>query len=291
MLEALPLECILRCRSAEESAIPNPPSPLEDDMPLNAPDKAWVQQEIAASHKRSGFGKLTGAIKDWGGTGAAIAIIIFFLTQWGNYTEFRTRTGDRLDGTEKRLEKIEAGILELRAFQSPEAVLHEINGLEPATFNRALQALRTAVQKPIEANKISQPLLLGIAGKLSKTNPSTPGYWPTVLEFLQFASAGLAPANVPPSGSTPAVKSSSGLRMNYDTFAGVTVLLDGGSLSNSRFDSCRVIFTSTPVTMKNVTFVNSVFEFPVSSAPSPYIQQASKLLLASDLKTTSIPNL
>ena len=52
-----------------------------------------------------------------------------------------------------------------------------------------------------------------------------------------------------------------------------------------------MILPDTPVKMTSVTFVNFVFEFPVSSWPSPYIQRVVKLLLASNLKTTSIPNL
>jgi hypothetical protein len=274
-----------------QPAVLAPPPQLEDDMPLNAIDKVWVQQEITVSHKRVGIGKLTGAIKDWGGTGAAVAIIIFFVSQWGNYTEFRTHTGDRLDVIGTRLDKIDAGILELRAFQSPNAVLHEINGMDQPKFIAALPALQTAVQKPIPGNTASQPLLGGIAEKLLKTNPSAPNYWPTVLQFLQFASAGLAPANVPPPGTPPILRTSSGNWYANNTFSGVTVVLDGGMLIGNHFDHCRVIFTDTPVKMTNVVFANSVFEFPVSSIPSPYIQRAGKLFLASDLRTTSIPNL
>lgn len=270
----------------------NSPFQLEDDMPLNATDKAWVQREIEASHKRAGFGKLTGFIKDWGGTGAAVGIIIFFLTQWSGYTEFKTSTGMKLEGVNVRLDKIDTSLLELRASQSPDSVLHEINGLDPAKFARAVPALRIAVQKPLVANsEVSRPLLGGIAEKLSKTNPLVPNYWQTVLEFLQFASAGLAPPSVPPPGSKPLLRSSAGMQFDHNSFNGVTIMLDGGSVADSSFNNCRVIFTDTPVKMTNVTFVNSIFEFPISSAPPPYIRQASRLLLASDLKTTFISNL
>jgi hypothetical protein len=138
---------------------------------------------------------------------------------------------------------------------------------------------------------VNQPLLSGISEKLSKVDSSTPDYWPTVLQFLQFATAELAPTNVPAPGTLPTLRTSSGNFFANNVFSGVTVVLDGGTLLGNRFDHCRIIFTDTPVNMTNVMFVNSVFEFPVSSVPSPYIQQASKALLASDLKTASIPKL
>ncbi len=215
-----------------------------------------------------------------------------FSNAMGNYTEFRTHTGDPLDVIGTRLDKIDKGILELRASQSPNAVLHEINGMNQTKFSASLPALQSAIQKPIPEIATSQPLLDGIAEKLLKTNSSAPNYWPTVLQFLQFASAGLAPANVPPPDSKPTIRTSgiSNLFAN-NVFSRVTVILDGGLLIGNRFENCRVIFTDTPVQMTNVTFVNSIFEFPISSEPPPYIQKAGKLLLASDLKTASIPNL
>ena len=79
------------------------PLDSEDDMPLNETDKAWIRQEIQSAHKRRGFGKFTGFIKDWGGTSAAGAIVILAFTQWGAYVEFRTHTGDRLDTIERTI--------------------------------------------------------------------------------------------------------------------------------------------------------------------------------------------
>jgi len=266
------------------------PEVVEDCMPLNEADRSWVRERIGEAQRRQGWGKLTGFIKDWSGAGGVVAIILFALLQWGGYTEFKTRTGLRLDGIEGHLDKIDTTLLELRAAQAPDDVLHEVNGLDQAKFAKSIPALHVAVERPASRGKANRPLLSGIAEKLSKTNPATPEYWPTVLQFLQFASAGLAPTNVPPP-NTPPILRSSNTRLAGNSFTGVTVLLDGGELLGTRFENCRVIFTDTPVTMRDVTFANSVFEFPVSSVPPPYIQRASKLLLASDLKTASIPNL
>lgn len=80
---------------------------LENEMPLNDTDKGWIRNEIQITHKRQGLGKLSGFFKDWSGFGAAIAILIFIFTQWGNYVEFRTRTSDRLDGLERDVHSLQ----------------------------------------------------------------------------------------------------------------------------------------------------------------------------------------
>jgi hypothetical protein len=79
--------------------------------------------------KREGWGKLTGFIKDWGGFGAAVAIIMFFIVQWTSLTEFRVNTNDRLDSIEKRL-------LILRASESPDKVFRELNSLDQNRFSQ-----------------------------------------------------------------------------------------------------------------------------------------------------------
>jgi hypothetical protein len=265
------------------------PLPTDYDMPINETDKGWIRQEInAVFDKRSGRGLLK-IIRDWSGTSAAVGILIFFITQWGNYTEFRTHTNDTLTSIGTHLEKIDNDLLEVRASQFPGDVLHEINGLPDTKFAKAFPALRKAAEAPIGETKLSQPLIGGISAKLLTTNNGVPDYWPTVLQFLEFASATVAPTKVPASGSMAQVFSRAVL--SNDEFTGATVVLDGGAVRDTKFINCRVIFTDTPVQMERVLFINSVFELPVSAAPSPYIQKASRLLLASDLKTVSISSL
>lgn len=269
---------------------------IDTDMALNEQDRAWIRETIRASIQstdshRSGLQRFFRGLREWGGVGAAVAVLLFAATQWGGYIEFKTKTNDRLDGIEGRLGKVETGIGEIRAAQAPDKVLHEINGLDQKAFAKSLPILRVASEQSAKEAKPSQPLLGGIADKLSKTSPSTPDYWPTVLQFLQFASAGLAPANVPAPGTLPILRTSTRSIYAHNAFSGVTVILDGGTLVGNHFDRCRVIFTDAPVKMTNVEFTNSVFEFPISSARSPYVQRASKLLLASDLKTAKIPSL
>ena len=82
------------------------PPETESEMALNSTDKAWITLEIQTALKRKGWGKLTGFIKDWSGAGAAAGILIFMLSQWGNYVEFRTQTNLRLTSIEGKLETI-----------------------------------------------------------------------------------------------------------------------------------------------------------------------------------------
>ena len=69
------------------------------------------------------------------------------------------------------------------------------------------------------------------------------------------------------------------------------IILDGGDIPGSRFENCRIIFTQNPVKMKDVKFINCVFEMPVTDAPSPYLKSTSQFLLASDLSSVEIPSL
>jgi hypothetical protein len=69
---------------------------------------------------------------------------------------------------------------------------------------------------------------------------------------------------------------------------GKVVLLDGGELVNTRFENSRIIFTQDPVHLKNVTFVDCVFEMPITDTPSEPLKRESQQLLASDLRSVSL---
>jgi hypothetical protein len=67
------------------------------------------------------------------------------------------------------------------------------------------------------------------------------------------------------------------------------VLLDGGELEDSSFRNSRIIFTNDAVKLKNVTFINCVFDFTAPDNPSPYLKSTTKeLLLASNLNSVTI---
>jgi hypothetical protein len=145
------------------------------DMPLNETDKAWVRENIKAAHERRGWGKLTGAIKDWSGAGAAIAILILAVTQWTAYIEFRTQTTDRLGMIEKKLTTSE---------------LQSQASLPQSAFEKALPEVRSTVATA-RKDGISVPpaVIEGLRSKLLASNSATPDFWPTLSEFVSYRSA------------------------------------------------------------------------------------------------------
>jgi hypothetical protein len=144
-------------------------------MPLNETDKAWIREYVKAAHARNGWGKLTGAIKDWGGAGAAIAILILALTQWTAYIEFRTQTNDRLISIEKKLV--------ISALQSQVS-------LPQAAFDKALPDIRSTIAAA-RKDRINAPpaVIEELRSKLLATNSTAHDFWPTLSEFVSYRSA------------------------------------------------------------------------------------------------------
>jgi hypothetical protein len=140
-------------------------------MALNETDKAWVRLEIQAAMKRRGWGKLTGFIKDWSGAGAAAGILILVFTQWTGYTEFRVRTGDRLDSIERKLD-----------------------GLRDELTKQSLadQAILFGAKQQ-ENTRAPYKLASTLATKLVQSDKSTPDYWPTAAEFISYRSQIVSP--------------------------------------------------------------------------------------------------
>jgi hypothetical protein len=67
------------------------------------------------------------------------------------------------------------------------------------------------------------------------------------------------------------------------------LLLDGGDIPGSIFDHCRIKFTQNPVGLAGVKFIDCIFEMPVETTPTPYLKNAAKVLLASNLREVSFP--
>jgi hypothetical protein len=129
-----------------------------EHMPLNETDKAWTRQETQAAHKREGWGKLTGFLKDWSGFGGCIAIALFLTLQWGGYVEFRTNTKDRLDTLEqkdipalsKRLDRIESNLQDLTSIVHT-VRLNQIssNPSDPSSSEQVTKLLISAKNKKV----------------------------------------------------------------------------------------------------------------------------------------------
>jgi hypothetical protein len=272
----------------------SPASFLEvEDMALSLPDKEWIRNEI----RGKGWRRLIVWAKEWGALPLIGGAIIIAFFEWNHFTNdfatFSTKTKDRLDELEKlppRLDSFEKELQRLEFYQS----LKDISSSDPATFSRSLPDLRKILQHPVSEAKPSHSLLLQLASKLRETSDASPDYWPTVLEFIQFASSAMTPpTDVPPPGPpyTSMRNSRCGIGPGYCGMASHrSIVLDGGDISRSRFENCRIIFTQNPVKMRGVQFINCVFEMPVTSAPTPYLKDAARQLLASNLTSVSIPS-
>jgi hypothetical protein len=213
--------------------------------------------------------------------GICVTAIIFAVSEASRNSEFRGEA-------RAELSNLQADVRELRAVQSSAKIIKEISTLDRAQFARNLPALRKAMEQPASAAAAQPATLRDVAAKLKVVDEATADYWPTVLRFIQFASAGLS-ANVPPPGAKANViiGQNRGF-VNLGPFKNCVAELDGGDLGPTRFENCRVRFTQNPIRFLNVSFINCVFEMPDTASPTPYLKRASQLLLASDLKNVSI---
>jgi hypothetical protein len=121
---------------------------------------------------------------------------------------------------------------------------------------------------------------------LKGADTTVPEYWPTVLQFLQFASRGISP-NLQ-AGLGRLVITNNGGYPSFGTIKDKEVFLDGGELGNTRFERCRIIFTARETKMRGVSFADCTFEFPAAEFPSSYLKSVGQTMLASDLKNVLI---
>ncbi len=169
--------------------------------------------------------------------------------------------------------------------------LEQISHLDQKSFGRSLAQLRQ-ITESIPTPEADQNTLTAIQGKLRQTDEFTPGYWPTVLRFLQFASSNIA-LKAPPTGEQAKILSdilSVGIMRGIREFD-KTILFDEGFLGNGEFTNCRIIFTQNAVQMQNVVFKVCAFEFLATDRPNEYLQKVGRKLLSSDLISVSIPSL
>ena len=151
-------------------------------MPLNEMDKAWIRQEIQAAHKRRGWGKFTGFLKDWSGAGAAVGIAIFSATQWAGYIEFRTGTNLRLDNIEKALGQLNRSLSSLQ--------INAHSALTADAFQSTLPELKSAFATAKKENvRVAPTVINDLQQKFLGSSQTAPDFWPAAAEFISYRSA------------------------------------------------------------------------------------------------------
>ena len=67
------------------------------------------------------------------------------------------------------------------------------------------------------------------------------------------------------------------------------LILNNVDLDNVTFERCRIILEDLEtVNMHNVTFKQSVLEFPITDTPGPGLRQAATQVLASNLQSATL---
>lgn len=261
----------------------------EEEMALTQPDKKWIEEQIRDTHASKGW-KFARILRDWGILGAcitgalsmvaiSITLGVFAASEIRQNSEFRGRTGARLDA-------IEANQRKSAALESPGKVFQEIAALDPKAFAINLPALRTVAERPSAEVNPSQSLLHNVAVKLGNTSEASPEYWPTALQFVHFGTSALSP-DAPPPGPPWYLYLTGG---EWNTFQGnyekqAFFIGDGPTIfRDSVFVKCRIVIGPNVVLqLKNVTFVDCVFDFPTNGEATPVVRQIAKSLLAMGL--------
>lgn len=172
--------------------------------------------------------------------------------------------------------------------------LRKIADLKPKELAEAMPTLRKLIKEYPSGVNPDPQTLKEIAWKLGQTRDSSPGYWTTVLQFIEFASSStVTPTDVPPPGTPYSVISNmrcTGI-VHCIKASHRAIVLDGGDIPGSIFSHCRIKFTNNPVKLDGTKFIDCIFEMPVTiSHPSPYLKRAAKLLLASGFSSVSFPS-
>lgn len=133
--------------------------------------QGWIQNGIPGERKGK---KVTRFIKEWGLTGVAGGLFIFFLTQWGGYIQFRTHTQDKLEQIDKDIQGISL----------------KVQAASPlADFQATLPSLKTSLESAKKNNiKIAPATINTLQSKMRETSDTTAGYWPAASALINYHS-------------------------------------------------------------------------------------------------------
>jgi hypothetical protein len=264
-------------------------------MALNNTDKAWITLEIQTALKRKGWGRLTGFMKDWSGTGAAVAILILAFAKWEGYVEFRTKTNDRLETIEKTLSQISASLelLKPRAGNTlPQAIKNNLS-LE-RNSDLGLKTVAALATKAKEQNVTADPQQISALGidlasesRLFK-GPQVTDAWNALTgllnysSFLKMASFPAEEAQLLPQASAPIqydFGGTEGKTLNVTVYSlGGMVPIAEAARAEHIVDPKRITATYAPKTvvvrggldqvvyldlhrLKNIVYVNMTIEY------------------------------
>lgn len=293
--------------------------PFEGNAQISPADDAWVNQQIEESVSnrsqrptppppppegklRRWFKKNETVLRVVGPfVGASIGVVLVTLIGWATglfgividsqvnkvltarldtaFTEkLPYNLKERYSSLETDVENIDTRLARIEAMLDRLTTLRQIADAKPSAFANSLPQLRRIISDPKAS--ADSTTLKEIARKLSETPQNSPEYWPTVLRFIQFASSSASSSGAPPPGP-PHIRVSGSTDLKF-VQSNARVLLDGGGLVDSEFRNSRIIFTEKPVAMRNVKFIDCVFEMPFVESPSQYLKGAAQQLLASD---------
>jgi hypothetical protein len=170
--------------------------------------------------------------------------------------------------------------------------LEQLSRLDQKSFDHSLPQLRAALDRTNPDSGVNRETVTALQVRLRQADESSADYWPTVMQFLRFASSSIS-LKAPPPGEPPRRLSevlSVGLMRGIRAFD-KTYLFNGGSFGNSEFTNCQIIFTGNPVEMQGVVFKICVFDFSASGTLNSYLKRLCRILLSSDLADVSIKDL
>ncbi len=240
--------------------------------------------------RRVGWRRLVAVTKEWGVAGILVAAVLVGVVEWNHFANDMASFRMQTEQTEDRLKAIETKLqIQSAAESDPASASVALANLDASDLKTNLPSFKKAIEHPVAADSKT---LAKLTAKLQLIPQASPDYWPTVLRFIQFSSAGNA-ANLPAEPTNPFVLNDLKIEgstpeapYDFDRFVqskSRTVRFEGGTLKNVVFRKWRIISTEKPVRMENVTFIDCVFEMPDVPSPNPYLRNVAEQLLASHL--------
>jgi hypothetical protein len=251
--------------------------PSDSYMALTAADKTWIKELIETDNSKGN--RSLRWLKDWGLLTLTVGYLITVLFVG---VRFYTHTNDRLDVIEGKLRDMQAPL-------APKKVMDELSLLTPRSLSRNLPALRKVAEQPTAKVTPTSLQISVISKNLLKVNSSVPDYWPTLLQFVEFASnASSSQAPAPGSDHVSKVSDIHSQGIGGIRFADKTTYELSGVIEGVAFRDDRIILTPGTV-LRNVRFVNCAFEFAggVDDAPKG-LRDAGQMLLASGLENAYV---